>query len=214
MLRRFLICLLLLASAAQAQEAEQDLPVVVGSTGDVSLSVNGGFWPIGAGARYFVADGTSIAVAVVRATFEEGDPTTRFDPFVQSNARAFTASAAVEWEASVADWLVVSRGMQAYYRRQTDDVVVGYEARFVPVVDEGGRRTDGAGVAVTGGLEARIWGPLRLGFGAGFVGVGVQRVRGGTVEEDGQLVLVPPGEARTRLRFGSGSSQFYVAVRL
>ncbi len=211
----FFATALLAVPVVRAQGAPTpDLPAVVGRAGDVTLSVNGGFWPAGGGVRTYVADGLSVGVEVDRMVFADADPTTRYDPFVQPDARAFTASAAVEREAAVTGWLSVSQGVEVYYQRQTDDVVTGYRDRFVPVVDEGGRRTEGAGVALAGRMEARVAGPLRVGFSAGFVGLGVRRIWGGTVEADADPVRLEPNAVRTRVRFGGGSSRFYVAVRL
>ncbi len=213
-MRRFLFAALLAASSAQAQDAAPAPPAVVGRSGDVTLSLNGGFWPVGGGARAYVADRVAVGVEVDRAVFEDADPSTRSNPFVSSGGRGFTASAALERERPVARWLSVGQGVEVYYQRQTSDVVTGYRAGFEPVIDRGGRRTVGVGVALTGRMEARVADPLRVGFSAGFLGLGARRVRGGTVAVDGQPVPLGPDESRTRVRFGGGSSRFYVGVRL
>ena len=71
-----------------------------------------------------------------------------------------------------------------------------------------------AGAMLSARFEARIWGPLRAGFVGSYVGLGVQRARGGTVEVHGELVRQNPGETRTRVILEGGSTRFYVGVRL
>jgi hypothetical protein len=103
-------------------------------------------------------------------------------------------------------------GAQTFAQRQIDDVIVGCTDGFEPVFDASGRRIDQAGAVLAGRMEGRVWGPLRGWGGGAYFGLGGQRTRGGTVEEDG--ALVQPGSAATRARlvFGGGSTWFYAAV--
>jgi hypothetical protein len=213
---RLLVTAVLLAAApAAAQGAAPDSTTTRGpasQAGDVSVSLNGGFWPVGGGVRYVVADGLSVGAALDRTVFGPADPSTRFEFQAPAEDRAFTVSASVESErGSLADWLTVGQGVALYYQRQTGDVVEGYNADFLPVLREGGRRTEGAGIALAYRGEARVFGPLRVGFSTHAVSLGVERVRGGTEERDGQIA---PVEDRTRLRVGAGTSRFYLGLRL
>lgn len=212
----------LLAVPAAAQEpanSETDSAAFVraGRAGEVVVSVSGVRAPIGAGVRVGLTRGLALDVALDRATFAGADPTTRASPFVASGARAWTLSATLDPTVSVsaASWFTFGSGVQAYARRQRDDVVIGYDGgTSSPIVDEGGRRVEQAGIAPSLRVELRPWERLRLGYVSGYFGLGVQRTRGGTVEDGGDLVRLEPGETRTRVVFGGGSSRFYVGVRL
>lgn len=203
----------LAAQPVPAPEPAETAPVL-DRRGDVTLSVNGAFGPPGLGARLGVADGVVVELAVDRTPFARPDPSVRTHPFVAPGSRAVTLSANVEEGAAVTSWLLVSYGVQAFVQRQTDVVVVGYGETFEPLLLEGGRRVDQAGATMAARFEARVWGPLRAGFVGSYVGLGVQRARGGTVEVDGELARQHPDETRTRVVFEGGSTRFYVGVRL
>ena len=211
-----LLAALAVPLAAQTDPVPEtdEWPAILDRRGDVTLSVNGAFGPPGLGARLGVADGVSVELAFDRETFTTSDLSTRADPFVSPDSRALTLSATVEQASPVTSWLLVAYGLQAFAQRQTDDVIVGYADGFEPVIDEDGRRVDQAGMTLSGRMEARVWGPLRVGFAGSYVGLGVQRTRGGTVETEGDLVRLGPDETRTRLVFSGGSTRFYAAVRL
>lgn len=199
--------------AAQTDPVPEAAPVL-DRRGDVTLSVIGAFGPPGLGARLGVADGVSVELAVDREPFARADPSTRATPFASPDSRAVTLSVNVEEASPVASWLLVSYGLQAFAQRQTDDVVIGYGETFEPLILDRGRRVEQAGAMLSARFEARIWGPLRAGFVGSYVGLGVQRARGGTIEIDGELVRQNPDEARTRVILEGGSTRFYVGVRL
>lgn len=212
--RLLVAAILLVAAPAAAQGAAPDSSArgPVSRAGDVSASLNGGFWPVGAGARYAVADGLSVGVTLDRTVFGSADPSTQFWFRAPAEDRAFTVSASVESEfGGLADWLMVGHGVALYYQRQTGNVAEGFDADFVPILQEGARRTEGAGIALAYRGEVRVYGPLRVGFASQSISLGIERVRGGTEERNGQIV---PAEDRARLRFGSGTTRFYLGVRL
>lgn len=209
-LRPLALSLLLVGPALAAQTAPLAGPV--GRAGDVVLSVNGGFWPAGAGARYYVADAISVGVAVDRTTFAASDPSSALAGPDATGSRAFNASASVEWEAALTSWLTLMSGGQVYAQRQDDEVVLGLDASRQPVLDEEGRRIGRVGIGTVARLEARVAGPLRLGFVGSYMGLGLERTRGGTISDGANVVLLEAAP-RTNVTYRGGSNRFYVAVR-
>ena len=105
-------------------------------------------------------------------------------------------------------------GVQAFARRQTDDLLIGYEGPgfSTPILDEDGRRIDAIGLGLLYRVEVRTVGPVYLGVASAPLGVSWERTRGAVVE-DGTPIRLGEGETRDRVRFG-GPSRLYLGVRL
>ncbi len=207
------------ASAPPASGQSVGLPDS-SNAGRVQLAVHGLGGRLGGEARVYLTDRYAVGVVVDRSAFTSGDPSTSFPPFRDDGGgRALTVSLGVESTAAGLlglDWLRVGVGYQAYYQRQEDAVVVAFDGSFEPVLDDEDRQTDGAGLAVTYRLEAGVLGPVQVGFASGGLGLGVRRVRGGTVRASGRGVTTirPRRETSVRLGTGGGTPRLYVSVRL
>ena len=206
---RYLL-LALVAGAASAQDRSPYEPLA----GDLEVGV-GSVEHVDVGVRYWLADGVSVGVSWDESAFERDDPAGAFDwftPFTNANAEAWTASATLEGGGSVwRDRLFFSSGFRVFARRQTDDVVLEFDADFDPVLEADGRRVDALGAGYVQRVSFRLVGPVHVGAEGG-LSLERVRTRGGTVLDDGRRVFLEGGD-RTRWRLG-GPGRLYVSVRL
>ncbi|PAP82456.1 hypothetical protein B1759_01515 [Rubrivirga sp. SAORIC476] len=211
------LCLLALLVAggvdAQTPDAPPSSPYDT-VTGDVALALSGGLLDFSAEARYWVSDGLSVGVALDRQPFTSDAPIGLYGETIDGGRDARTVSLSVETGGMIApERVFYATGLQAFARRQTDDLLVGHaDPEFsTPVVDEDGRQIDALGLGVLTRVELRTVGPLYLGSVTS-LGLNVERTRGADVNGN-VIVDLPEGEQRTRLRFG-GPIRVYLGVRL
>lgn len=208
-----------LVTGAASGVAQPASPPEPSQTGRFTVTASGLVGPTAVGVRYAPSNRYALGLNLDRSAFAPDDPSVRLDvPFVGDAPDAWTVAASLTSITPVLGGRVqFVSGAEVYYQRQTDDVLLGVTDDFEAVLSDQRRRVDGAGFSAVYRLEARVVGPLSVGFGGGAIGLGLQRIRGGTVRPstDG---ATPSGLERSpdRLRLSGGSStmRWYLAVRL
>lgn len=202
-----LLLTVLLATGADAQVFGPE-----SSQGTVAVNI-GSADVLDVGVRYWIGDGVSVGASWSESTFEdvnEGLPVRPSDG-LEVDARTLAVIVEGEW-LRLGNRFVYSNGVQAFGRRQVNDVVVGYGADFAPVIRPDGRSVDVVGIGFSNRYDLRLAGPLWVGFQGGLFGLRVERSRGGVEVRDGVLIDLE-GETSTRLKLG-GPARFYLAVQI